>query len=356
MISPLLVRSAIEVGLGPQENADGAVFDLDGNTTALVLGGMAIVLFAVGRGVAQFGQQYLGESVGQRVAYDIRNGIYDNLQRLSYAYHDQAQTGQIMSRVTQDVESIRMFINMGVVRLAYIFLILGLALGFMFWINWLLALISLASVPIIIFASVQMARTVRPLWMEIQQNQAEMTQVAEEGLSGIRVVKAFAREEFESEKFAHTAARQRELSYRASAVQGKFGPFMQGLGYLQIAATVGVGSWLITRGQVAEADLIAFALWLSLMQLPIRTIGFAVTFASRAQTACERIFELIDAQSAVQERPGALELGRAEGNVRFENVGFGYDKLSAVLSDISIDAPRGKVIALLGPTGIPAGA
>jgi ABC-type multidrug transport system fused ATPase/permease subunit len=351
MISPLLIRMAIDIGLDPKTGSGGVVTGLDGKPLALILGGIAIVAFAIGRGFAQFGQTYLGENIGQRVAYDIRNKIYENLQRLSYAYHDRAQTGQIMSRVTQDVEGIRMFINMGVVRLASVVLILGLALGFMFWINWLLAIISLASVPILIYASIRMAQRVRPMWMEIQQNQAEMTQVAEEGLSGIRVVKAFAREEFESEKFARAAARQRELSYNASAVQAKYGPFMQGLGYVQIAVTVALGSWLITRGQVREADLIAFALWLSLLQMPIRMIGFAVTFISRAQTACERIFELIDAQSAVQEKPGAIELNEVAGHVRFENVSFAYDNLSAVLSGIDIDAPPGKMVALLGPTG-----
>jgi ATP-binding cassette subfamily B protein len=351
MISPLLIRTAIDIGLAPENNGRGVVTRLDGHTWAIVVGGIAIIAFAVGRGFAQFGQTYLAENIGQRVAYDIRNKIYTNLQRLSYAYHDRAQTGQIMSRVTQDVESIRMFINMGVVRLASVVLILGLALGFMFWISWPLAAISLASVPVLIYASIRMAQTVRPMWMEIQQNQAEMTQVAEEGLSGIRVVKAFAREEFESEKFARAAARQRDLSYAASAVQARYGPFMQGLGYVQIAVTVASGSWLITRGQVSESDLIAFALWLSLMQMPIRMIGFAVTFISRAQTSCERIFELIDAQSAVQEKPDAVELKDVAGHVRFENVSFGYDNISAVLSDINIDAPPGKVVALLGPTG-----
>ncbi|MEZ4480412.1 MAG: ABC transporter ATP-binding protein [Dehalococcoidia bacterium] len=351
MVSPLLVRYAINIGLNPQSDSNGKLIGLDGNTGVLIAGAAAIVVFALGRGLAQFGQQYLGENLGQRIAYDIRNETYGNLQRLSYAYHDQAQTGQIMSRVTQDVESIRMFINMGVVRLIYIVMILFLAVGFMFAVSWQLALVSLASIPIITVVSVRMANTVRPMWMSIQQNQAVMTQVAEEGLSGIRVVKAFAREEFESAKFAKAAAEQRELSYQASAVQARFAPFMMGLGYFQIAVTIGVGSWLITRGTVAEADLIAFALWLSLMQLPIRTIGFAVTFASRAQTACERIFELIDAQSAVQEKPGAFELPAVSGHVRFEGVSFGYDNLSAVLADIDIDAPTGKVIALLGPTG-----
>ncbi len=351
MISPLLVRYAISVGLDPQRDANHHLIGVKGNSTLLIFGALAIVAFAVGRGITQFGQQFLSESIGQKLAYDIRNRIYDNLQRLSYAYHDNVQTGQIMSRVTQDVESIRMFIAMGAIRLAYIVLIVAISVGFMFAINWPLALVSVVSIPIIAISSVMMSRRVRPLWMQIQQNQAEMTQVAEEGLSGIRVVKAFAREDFESQKFHVASDRQRRLSYRASEIQGKFSPVMAAIGTLQIAVTVTFGAWQISRGTLTEADLLAFTLWLSLLQLPIRTIGFVVTFISRAATSCERIFELIDAQSAVQERPNAQPLVAAQGHVRFEGVGFGYNQLSAVLSGIDIDATPGKVIALLGPTG-----
>ncbi|MFN0145973.1 MAG: ABC transporter ATP-binding protein [Dehalococcoidia bacterium] len=351
MVSPLLVRYAINLGLDPQKDAEGKFSGLAGNETLLIVSALAIVLFAAGRGLAQFGQQFLGESIGQRLAYDIRNRIYENLQRLSYAYHDNVQTGQIMSRVTQDVEGIRMFIAMGGIRLAYIALILLISVIGMFVISPQLAALSVISIPILGVASFLMARKMRPMWLEIQQNQAEMTQVAEEGLSGIRVVKAFAREDFESEKFRQVGQKQAALSYRASVVQGKFGPFMMGLGNLQIAATVGFGAWLISRGSLSAADLLTFTLWLGLLQLPVRTIGFSITFIARAATSCERIFELIDAQSAVQEKPGAVALTNATGHVRFENVSFGYDKLSAVLTDISVDAKPGTVIALLGPTG-----
>ncbi len=352
MVSPLLIRYAINFGLDPQRDpVTDKLVGLNGNETLLIVGALAIILFAVGRGLGQFGQQYLGESIGQKLAYDIRNEIYDNLQRLSYAYHDKVQTGQIMSRVTQDVEGIRMFIAMGGIRLAYIALILLISVIGMFWINVQLALVSVVSLPIITFASFQMARKVRPLWMEIQQNQAEMTQVAEEGLSGIRVVKAFAQEDFESEKFREAGKKQADLSYKASTIQGKFGPFMMGLGNIQIAATVGFGAWLISRGSIAAADLLTFTLWLGLLQLPVRTIGFSVTFIARAATSCERIFELIDAQSAVQEKAGAAPLAAAHGHVRFEGVSFGYDNLSAVLSEIDVDAKPGTIIALLGPTG-----
>ncbi len=352
MVSPLLVRYAIDIGLDPQRDpVTNKLTGIKGNEWLLIFGALGIVVFAIGRGLAQFGQQYLGEAIGQRLAYDVRNRIYDNLQRLSYSYHDNVQTGQIMSRVTQDVEAIRMFIAMGAIRVVYVILILVISIALMFTINWQLALVSSVTLPIIAISSYRMARRLRPLWMQIQQNQAEVTQVAEEGLTGIRVVKAFAREDFESQKFMDASRKQADLSYQSSRLMGRYAPLQMGLGALQIAITVGFGAWQISRGDLGEADLLAFTLWLGLLQLPIRTIGFAVTFIARAATSCERIFELIDAQSAVEQKPGAPELKAAEGRVRFEGVSFGYDKLSAVLSDIDIDAAPGQVIALLGPTG-----
>ncbi|OAI39875.1 hypothetical protein AYO38_06790 [bacterium SCGC AG-212-C10] len=352
MVSPLLVRAAINYGLDPQKDpVTGKVIALDGNLRLLVFASIGIILFAVGRGLASFGQQYLGESVGQRVAYDIRNGIYNNLQSLSYAYHDSMHTGQIMSRVTQDVEGIRMFINMGILRLTYVFLILCIAVGGMFIINWQLAIISCLSLPILVWRSYVMARRMRPVWLDIQQNQAEMTQVAEEGLSGIRVVKAFSREPFESQKFAESAKKQADLSFKASRIQAAQGPLMQGLSTLQVAITVGFGAVLISRGNLSAADLLTFTLWLNLLQLPVRTVGFSITFISRAISSSERIFELLDAQSAVQEKPGAVPLPEVAGHVVFEGVSFSYNSASPVLSKVDIDAKPGQVIALLGPTG-----
>ncbi|MCC6381302.1 MAG: ABC transporter ATP-binding protein [Dehalococcoidia bacterium] len=351
MASPLLIRYAINFGLDPQHDADGKIVALDGNAGLLVLGSLAIVLFAVGRGLTQFGQQFLGESIGQRIAYDIRNAIYDNLQRLSYAYHDKVQTGQIMSRVTQDVESIRMFVNMGALRTSYVILLLVISIAGMFVINWQLALVSVVTLPFMTYQSFRMARTVRPLWLQIQENLAEVTRIAEEGLSGIRVVKAFSREDYESAKFADASRAQADLSYEASRIMAHNAPLLQGLSAFQIAITVGFGAWQITRGDLTAADLLTFTLWLNLLQLPVRTIGFSITFIARCISSSERIFELIDAQSAVQEKPGAVPLADVRGHVVFDHVGFGYDNVSAVLSDVSIDARPGQVIALLGPTG-----
>ncbi|MBK6319331.1 MAG: ABC transporter ATP-binding protein [Dehalococcoidia bacterium] len=351
MVSPLLIRYAIDFGLDPQRDASGKLTGLDGSERLIIYGAVAIVLFAIGRGLAQFGQQYLGETVGQSVAYDIRNKIYDNLQRLSYAYHDKAQTGQIMSRSTQDVESIRMFVNMGALRLAFIGIMLVISVVGMFIINWQLALVSVASMPFLAWRSWVTSSRLRPIWMEIQQNQAEMTQVAEEGLTGIRVVKAFAQEPFESKKFSEAAKKQADLSYYSSRVQAGNQPMLQGLSAAQVAVTVGVGAYLISRGDLSVGNLTVFTLWLNLLQLPLRSIGMIINMAARCISSSERVFELLDAQSAVQEKPDAKVLTNVTGHVQFEKVSFGYDNLSAVLTEVDIDATPGKVIALLGPTG-----
>lgn len=351
MISPLLIRFAIDFGLDPQRDDAGKLTGLQGNEKLLIVGALAIIVFAIGRGLASFGQQYLGETVGQNVAYDIRNKIYDNLQRLSYAYHDKVQTGQIMSRATQDVENIRMFINMGALRFAFIMLMLVISVVGMFIINWQLALVSIISLPILAWRSIVTSRRLRPIWQQIQENQAEVTQVAEEGLTGIRVVKAFSREPFESEKFAEAARKQADLSYTSSVIQARNQPMLQGLSAAQIGLTVGFGAWLISRGDANASDVLAFTLWLNLLQMPMRMLGFIINMFARCISSSERVFELIDAQSVVQEKPEAVPLENVAGHVRFDNVSFGYDSLSAVLDGVDIDAKPGQVIALLGPTG-----
>jgi ABC-type multidrug transport system fused ATPase/permease subunit len=350
MVSPILVREAINQGLQPIRQ-DGQIVGLDGNERLLVFAALAIIVFAIARGLTAFGQTYLGETVGQHIAYDIRNQVYNNIQRLSYAYHDQVETGQIMSRATQDVENIRMFFGMALFRLGYVVVLVVVAVVGMFVLNPLLALVSILTVPIIAWRSTVMSRRMRPVWMEIQQSQAELTQTAEESLSGIRVVKAFSREPFESEKFRQKAQQQADLNYGQAKEMAKHGPLMQGLSMLQIAITVGVGSLLIARGEMGEGDLLAFILWLNLLQLPIRTVGFLVNGVARCVSSAERVFELIDAQSAVSESPSARPLEAVRGHVRFEGVGFGYDKVSPVLAGIDIDAQPGQVIALLGPAG-----
>ena len=274
---------------------------------------MGVIGFAVLRGVFAYGQTYLGEWISQRVAYDLRNGIYDRLQRLSYAYHDQQQTGQLMSRATQDVEAVRMFIMMGVIRGAYIIVLLVASLVLMMVTNWKLALVVWAFIPFIVWRSTVMAFSLRPLWTAIQEGLARLATVLQEALSGARVVKAFAREEHEGEKFRHEAEALFADSYKSSRIQATNAPLMSGLWLVATAATLWVGGREVVAGNLEAGELTAFLLYLYILQMPVRMFGWVIMINARANAAGERIFEILDAESAVREKPGAIELAAREG-------------------------------------------
>ncbi|MCI0783729.1 MAG: ABC transporter ATP-binding protein [Chloroflexi bacterium] len=344
---PQLIRWAINYGIGINELSD----EPTGQTKYLVIAGGALVAAAVARGMFAFGQTYLSEWIGQKVAYDIRNRIYDRLQRLSYAYHDQQQTGETMSRATQDVEAVRWYISMGVLRGSYVFLLLIAVLVLMMVMSWQLALVVWAFIPFIIWRSSVMAFTLRPLWMKIQEGLGKLANVLQEALTGARVVKAFAREEYEDEKFAIEAQSLFEQSYESSRVQAFNAPMMTGVWLAATAATLGVGGFLVTNQTMDIGELAAFLLYLTILQQPVRILGWIIMVISRANAAGERIYEIMDAESAVQEKADAKELANVAGRVRFENVSFGYDALSPVLKGIDIEAKPGQVVALMGPTG-----
>ena len=351
MGSPLLVQRAIDFGLNPIRDTSDQITGLAGSEKTLIIAAGAIIAFAVGSGMSRFGLTYASESLGQKVAYDLRNKLYGNVQRLSYAYHDTVQTGQIMSRATEDVEAVRMFVSFASLRLLMIAGMLAFGIGGMFYFDWRLALISLATMPIIIWRSVRISTIMRPLWMLIQRSQARLAEVADEGLGGIRVVKAFSREPLEAEKFSKVSAITRDLQLSQAITMAKHAPLMQGLFIAQMGITVSVGALFISQGTINAGVVTAFLLWLTMLQMPVRMLGFMITMFSRAIAAGERVFEVLDTQSAVQEKEDATDLVDSKGHVRFENVSFSYSSTSPVLNNIDIDAPPGKIIALLGPTG-----
>jgi ATP-binding cassette subfamily B protein len=354
LVSPQLVAWAIDTGLKVRiEGVDGATKTgvALGSTHTLVIAALAIVGAAAARGVFAYGQTYLAEWVSQRVAYDLRNAIYDHLQRLSYAYHDRAQTGQIMSRATQDVEGVRMYISMGVLRLLYIVILLAAVLGLMLFANWRLALASWVFLPPIAWRSVVMTTRLRPIWLRVQDGLARLGTVMQENLTGVRVVKAFSREEHESRKFAVEAGALFQDSYATNRIQAVNSPMLTALWMMATVATIWFGGREIIAGRLEPGELAAFMLYLTILQMPVRVLGWVVILFARAQSAGERIYEILDAESAVKEKPGAVELRSVKGRVRFDKVCFGYDIISPVLRDVSLEARPGEVVALLGPTG-----
>jgi ATP-binding cassette subfamily B protein len=347
---PQLIRWAIDYGLGVEEQ-DGKLVSVDGDKQLLLIAGLAIMVTAIARGVFAYGQTFLGEQLSQQVAYDIRNKIYDRLQRLSYAYHDQQQTGAVMSRATQDVEAVRMYISMGIARGFYVLILMVAIFALMFVTNWQLALVVWAFVPIIAWRSNVMAMTLRPLWYTIQEGIARMATVLQEALAGARVVKAFAREDFEGKKFRKEATAVYESSYASSKVTAVNTPIMTGLWLAATAATLWVGGIQVSNNNLDIGELTSFLLYVTVLQAPVRVLGWIIMISARANVAGQRIFDVLDAESAVRDKPDARELTNATGHVRFDDVSFGYDAISPVLSHIAIDAKPGQIIALMGPTG-----
>jgi ATP-binding cassette subfamily B protein len=256
-----------------------------------------------------------------------------------------------MSRATQDVEAVRWYVSMGVLRGVYVLILMTAVLLLMLTTNWKLALVVWAFVPFIVWRSVVMAFTLRPIWTHVQEGLARIATVLQEALTGARVVKAFAREEYEGQKFRREAEAVFQDSYASTRAMAKNAPMMTGLWLAATAATLWFGGREVSAGRLDIGELASFLLYLAVLQMPVRVLGWIIMVTSRANAAGQRIYDILDAESAVKEKAGAIVLADAKGEVRFTDVSFGYDAISPVLSHVDLHAKPGQVIALMGPTG-----
>ncbi len=340
MVTPWLVKTAIDVGLAQHDQG------------TLLTSGLLLVGAAALRGIFAYGQAYLGEYLSQAVAYDLRNAIYDRLQRLSYAYHDRQQTGQLMSRATADVEAVRMFIFQGTLRTVFVLALFVISCYLLWTLDWQLTLVVFALLPLIAFRAATTSMSLRPQWRAIQDSIAASGTVLQENFSGIRVVKAFAREAFEIDKFRVKAGQLRDMNLRANRTQAFNGSLMSYLQSLIVAIILWYGGHEVINGRLSLGGLVAFLGYLAMLAMPVRALGWMANLTARAISSGERVFEILDAESAVQEKPDARPLSQpVQGRVTFDHVSFGYDAISAVLRDVSIAAEPGQVVALLGATG-----
>jgi ABC-type multidrug transport system fused ATPase/permease subunit len=346
---PRLVQWGIDFALGVR--LEGGRVQVEANAQALAVAALAVVGVGAMRGLFSFGQQFLAEWTGQQLAYELRNRLYEAFQRLSFSVHDRAQTGQLMSRATQDVEGARLFITFGVLRMGYMLIMPVAVLAIMVMASWRLALLVWAFIPFILWRSVVMSRSLRPLWLRIQDRLGNLTTVLQEALSGFRVVKAFGREEYEVGRFAEEAQRLLKDSLAASRVQARDAPLISALWLVAAASVLVYGGWQVREGAITPGELTAFFLYLNLLQMPVRALGWVLGLYARAISAAQRIFEVLDAQPEVRERPRAMELRHVRGHVRFEDVYFSYDGRTPVLRGIDLEARPGEVVALVGPPG-----
>ena len=322
-----------------------------GNRRGLVLAALAILITSAVRGLFAYGQGYLSQAVSQLVAYDLRARVYAHLQGLSFAYHDQSETGQLMSRMTVDVEGIRNFIVLGLLRAVLTIVTFGAITVILFVLDPWLALITLTCVPLLAVLSIGVAKRLRPLWRDVQQETGALGTVMQESLAGVRVVKAFAREEHEIEKFDRKNREVRKLSLDAMRMSAWNQPLMVLVLNVVTVAVLWVGGLGVIGHRLSLGTLVAVTQYAGLLAAPVRTFGFMVTWFTRGLSSGVRIFEVLDTPAAIVDAPDAVELATTGGRVSFEAVGFAYGEGGPVLEGIEIDALPGQVVALLGATG-----
>ena len=315
----------------------------------VTLGAIIVGVVAL-RGGFNYVNLYMAESVSQHLSYRVRNLLYDKLQYLSFAFHDAQHTGDLMSRSTVDVEMNRHFIQMGLVRSGQILLLVGGASTMMFLMDWQLALVSLVFVPIIAVRAILVSRQMRVMWRHAQVEMGLMTTVLQENLAGQRVVKAFGAEHHEERKFAAKNESVYDWTYRAKRLQSQNSSFMQAVFWGSTGIILWVGGQAVISERMLLGELVSFIFYVSMLVQPIRMIGMLVNTFARAISAGERLFEVLDAPSPIQERSDAVALENVRGEIRFEGVDFGYTG-RPTLRDIDISVEPGEVVALLGAPG-----
>ena len=320
-------------------------------TATLLWFALALLGASILRGFMDFARTYCTDSLSQKVSYVIRNQFYDKLQHLSFAYHDKEHTGDLMSKATADVEAIRRFVNMGLVRALEVVVRTVALLFILIFMNWELTLISLVFVPFIIIRSSMVMGRLRTMWLRVQERMGEAVTILQENLVGIHVVKAFGSEQYEKEKFARKAQEVREEYFQSERLQGTNSAWMTFFFTSGMGLILWYGGWEVIKGDLSAGGLAKFILYLNQLTFPIRMSSFIINSFSRAISSGSRLFDVLDAESPVVEKREARILERANGKVEFEDISFAYEGRMPALQNINISAKPSQITAILGAPG-----
>jgi ABC-type multidrug transport system fused ATPase/permease subunit len=337
VLIPLLVgRTVDEIRQG------GA--DLWPLAIAVAAAGLLRLAFSVSR-------RLVAGKVSLGVEYDLRNRMYEHLHSLELSFFDSQQTGQLMSRATVDLQSVRFFLGYGLIFILQSAITIVIASAVMIWVDPVLAAVSLAPMPFVIWVAFRYGRRNRPASQEVQQRIAELTAEAEENIGGVRVVKAFAQEERQLRRFRHTVRRVFDQSMVSTRLRAFYSPFIGFLPQLGLAALLFVGGRQAINGDLSIGDFVAFYGYVLMLTSPMRMLGIALGMAQRAVASGQRVFELLDREPRLVSAPDAPPLPPGAGRVEMRDVAFGYEDAGLVLSDIDLTVEAGRTVALVGPTG-----
>ena len=311
-----------------------------------------IVVFSLARGLFAFAQAFLAQKVSQDLAFDFRNELFEKIQRLSFSYHDRNRTGQLMIRATDDVEKLRMFIGQGMLLAVQSIVLLIGSLTVLAFTNLPLTLIILPVLPVALVLFMVFGSVAQSLFGAIQRRLSTLNDILQENLAGIRVVKAFVREREEQERFGDSAQRLMDQHIRVSKIFSFLFPFIFLISNLGQAAVVYWGGRQILFDTLTLGEWQKFSLYLIYVFFPVGQLGFIVAQMSQASASAQRIFEILNAENEVTDKPSAQPMPQVQGRVRFSDVTFRYfNSTDPVLQSISLEAQPGETVALLGGTG-----
>jgi ABC-type multidrug transport system fused ATPase/permease subunit len=336
---PLIIRRVVDQGISV------------GDLSVIQRGTLALLGLTVLRGLSVFFSGRWTETASQNVSYDLRNAIHGKLQSLSFSYHDQTETGQLLARAVGDVDRVRFLAGRAVLSLVeVIVLIVGVAIS-MATLNARLAALTLVIVPFMGYAAFSFGRRFRPLFRLMREQMDALTTRLEQNMRGARIVKAFAQEENEIARFDEQNTRVLDLNVLAARMRALNLPMLELFASAGTILVLIYGGRLAIDGQLTVGELVAFITYVTQLAAPVRRMGWVLAAIAQAAASGERIFEILDAQSEVKDHPDARPLGAIRGHVQFRGVSFSYFGRHQVLRDIDFEAQPGQVIALLGATG-----
>ena len=339
MLNPQLIRWTIDKGIQK------------GNSADLTLAVGALLGLVLVKGVLTYFQGLWTEIASQNVAYDLRNALQRKITELSFSFHDKAEAGDLLSRTIQDVEKIRFLTGRASFRVTESVVLMLFTAVVMIWMNPKLGLLGIIAMPFLLIQSLRFGKVYRPLSLKIQKQLSVLTTRLEQNLRGIRVVKTFAQEEAEIQRFDVENQKWYDLSVLAARLQANNMPLLNLIANLSSVAILLYSGMLVINHSITLGELVAFTTYVAQLVSPVRHLGMVLPAITIAAASAERVFEILDTVPSVDEPPGAPEIMLKQGKVSFENVSFSYGRHADVLKGISFTAEPNQVIALLGPTG-----
>ncbi|MCY7780758.1 ABC transporter ATP-binding protein [Bacillus haynesii] len=313
---------------------------------------LGFIAVMAAKGAATFFHQYLGDMFGIRSVYRLRKELYAKLQRLPFKYYDSAKTGDLMSRLTADVEGIRFFLSFGFAEAIRFILLVTFSLSVMFSYSVPLTLVTIASLPFLGAAVYRFDKKVHPAFRSIRKSFARLNTKVQENISGMNTVKSLSKEDFEIQNFTHSNEHFRTKNLNASFIMSKFFPLMEFIGNICLVALLSFGGWLVMQNSLKPGELVAFFSLVNYLMWPIMNLGYVINLFSQAKASGERLLEILDAEEEITDSGHAVQNGRLNGDVVFSDVSLQYTEENAeALHGVSFQAERGKTIGLIGATG-----